>query len=149
MPIIPLPDDFSVFLKLLTDRGVKYLVIGGYAVAYHGYVRSTADLDVWVEVSTNNANALVTAFAEFGFAVDRLSPDLFLAEDRIVRMGLPPFRIEILTTISGVTFGEVYDKRVVVRWGGTDVPIIDLASLKANKQAAGRYQDLDDLENLP
>jgi hypothetical protein len=147
--MIPLPDDFSEFLKLLTDRGVKYLLVGGYAVAYHGYVRSTADLDVWVEVSPSNANALVAALAEFGFAVDRLGPDLFLTEDRIVRMGLPPFRIEVLTTISGVAFSEVYDKRETVRWGDTDVPIIDLVSLKANKRAAGRYQDLDDLENLP
>jgi predicted nucleotidyltransferase len=147
--MIPLPDDFSEFLKLLTDRGVKYLLIGGYAVAYHGYVRSTADLDVWVEVSPSNANALVAALAEFGFAVETLGPDLFLTEDRVVRMGLPPFRIEVLTTISGVTFSEVYDKREIVRWSGTDVPIIDLASLKANKRAAGRYQDLDDLENLP
>lgn len=149
MPTIPLPDDFSEFLKLLNNHGVRYLLIGGYAVAYHGYVRSTADLDVWVENSENNANALVSALGEFGFSVDKLSPELFLVEHRIVRMGLPPFRIEVLTTISGLEFRKTYDRRIVERWSEIEVPIIDLASLKINKRAAGRHQDLDDLENLP
>ena len=149
MPTIPLPDDFSEFLKLLNNHGVRYLLIGGYAVAYHGYVRSTADLDMWVEISENNANALVSALGEFGFSVDKLSPKLFLVEHRIVRMGLPPFRIKVLTTISGLEFRKTYDRRIVERWSEIEVPIIDLASLKINKRAAGRHQDLDDLENLP
>ncbi|GMQ81577.1 MAG: nucleotidyl transferase AbiEii/AbiGii toxin family protein [Rhodothermia bacterium] len=149
MPTIPLPDDFSEFLKLLKDHSVRYLLIGGYAVAYHGYVRSTADLGVWVEISEDNAVALVSALNEYGFSVGKLSPDLFLVERRIVRMGLPPFRIEVLTTISGLEFQDSYKRRIIEQWGEIDVSIIDLVSLKVSKRAAGRHQDLDDLENLP
>jgi Aminoglycoside-2''-adenylyltransferase len=149
MPTIPLPNDFSEFLKLLNKHRVKYLLIGGYAVAYHGYVRATADLDIWVEQSAENAEAIVAGLTEFGFTVEKLNPDLFLVDDRVVRMGLPPFRIEILTSVSGIEFQESYYKRIEENWSNTDISIIDLASLKVNKKAAGRHQDLDDLENLP
>ncbi len=149
MPTIPLPDDFSEFLKLLNKHRVRYLLVGGYAVAYHGYVRATADLDIWVEQSRTNAEAIVACLTEFGFTVDKLNPELFLVSDRVVRMGLPPFRIEILTSVSGLEFQDSYDQRIEENWSHTDISIIDLANLKINKKAAGRHQDLDDLENLP
>ncbi len=149
MPTIPLPNDFSEFLKLLNKHRVRYLLVGGYAVAYHGYVRATADLDIWVEQSTENADAIVVCLTEFGFTVEKLEPGLFLVSDRVVRMGLPPFRIELLTSVSGLEFQDSYDQRIEENWSDTIISIIDLASLKVNKKAAGRHQDLDDLENLP
>lgn len=149
MPTALLPDDFREFLKLLTAHRVKYLLVGGYAVAYHGYVRSTADLDIWIEQSPENAAAMVSCLIDFGFQVDQLKPDLFMVDDRVIRMGLPPFRIEVLTNISGVRFQEAWSSRVTDNWDGIEVSILDLTWLKVNKAAAGRHQDLDDLEHLP
>jgi len=149
MPTIPLPNDFSEFLKLLNKHQVRYLLVGGYAVAYHGYVRATADLDVWIDQTPSNAVSLVASLTEFGFQVESLVPEIFLVDDRVIRMGLPPFRIEVLTSISGVDFAQAHEHRVTEKWEGVEIPIIDLVHLKANKKAAGRHQDLDDLENLP
>jgi len=146
---IELPRDFSEFLRLLNDREVRYLVIGGYAVGYHGYPRATNDLDVWIAIAPDNAARVVGALEEFGFGSAELTTDLFLKEDSIIRMGLPPMRIEILTTISGVSFETCYRDRVEGVFGGTEVTLISLDDLKRNKRASGRYKDLDDLEHLP
>lgn len=145
---ISLPSDFQEFLKLLNAQKIKYLVIGGYAVGYHGYPRATKDLDVFVALDPKNAKKLVAALQEFGFDTPDLSPDLFL-QDRIVRMGVPPLRIEVTTQISGVTFEECYKNRVVAVLDGVRVNLIGLAKLKKNKKASGRHKDLDDLEHLP
>lgn len=146
---IELPRDFSEFLRLLNDREVRYLVIGGYAVGYHGYPRATNDLDVWIAIAPDNAARVVEALEDFGFGSAELTTDLFLKEDSIIRMGLPPMRIEILTTISGVSFETCYQDRVEGVFGGTEVTLISLDDLKRNKRASGRYKDLDDLEHLP
>jgi hypothetical protein len=143
-----LPPDFKDFLKLLNSRKVKYLLIGGYAVAYHGYSRATADMDLWIAIEPENAKSLVAALSEFGFAADTLEPGLFLQEGKIVRMGVPPLRIEILTTISGVSFSECYRDRVLGKFDEVYVPIISLQHLKTNKKASGRFKDLSDLEHL-
>lgn len=148
MAPIPLPPDFSAFLRLLNEHEVRYLLIGGYAVGYHGYVRATADMDIWVPRERANSEHLVLALKEFGFDVPELTPDVFLAKDRILRMGNPPMRIKISTTIDGVTFNECYDDRVVAEWSDVSVNIISLAMLKTNKLASGRPQDIDDLEHL-
>src|SRR6266581_5807039 len=94
--------DFKEFLQCLNEHGVEYLLIGGHAVAHHGYPRATGDMDVWVAVSEANAEKIVKALAAFGFDVPELSPRLFLQKDRIIRMGVEPNRIEIQTGISGV-----------------------------------------------
>ncbi len=146
---ISLESDFKEFLKLLNANRVKYLVIGGYAVGYHGYPRATNDLDVWVAISPNNAKKLVNLLRKFGYATSELSQDLFLREWSIVRMGVPPIRIEITTTISGVTFTECYTQRVIDEIDGIRVNLINLDQLKINKKASGRNKDLDDLEHLP
>src|SRR5438874_524366 len=127
-----LEDDFREFLRLLNSHGVEYLVIGGHAVGHHGYPRSTADMDVWVGISPENAGKIVAALRDFGFTGETVSPALFLEDHQIVRMGIQPFRIEVLTTISGVSFAECYPKRVRATLDGIEVPIIDLASLRAN-----------------
>ena len=144
-----LPPDFKEFLRLLNENGVEYLLVGGYAVAYHGYPRTTGDMDIWVGKTPENAGRLVTVLKEFGFDVPNLSPDLFLDERKVVRMGVPPVRIEILTSVSGVSFADCFRNRVVESLEGIPVNIISLNDLKRNKEAAGRYRDLDDLENLP
>ncbi|MFA5874968.1 MAG: hypothetical protein WC832_13495 [Anaerolineales bacterium] len=146
---IELPLDFKEFLKLLNEKSVRYLLIGGYAVGYHGYPRATNDMDIWIAVHPENAERVVNALREFGFDLPELTPDLFLQENKIVRMGNPPMRLEITTGISGVKFDECYASRVVDLLDGVEVNIIDLPHLKVNKKAAGRLKDLADLENLP
>ena len=136
-------------MKLLNAHQVEYLLIGGYAVAYHGYPRATADMDIWIATHPQNAEKIVAALKEFGFDLPELSTELFQKEGQIIRMGVPPVRIEIATTISGVRFEECFTARVVDELDGVAVTMIDLAHLKINKKAAGRYKDLNDLENLP
>ncbi len=136
-------------MKLLSSHGVEFLLIGGYAVGIHGYPRGTADLDVWVASTPANAQRIVDALREFGFGAPELNPSLFLDPDRVVRMGVPPLRIDILTTIAGVSFDDCFSRREVVTVGEIDVSVISLADLKANKQATGRSQDLADVEHLP
>jgi hypothetical protein len=136
-------------LRLLKERQIEYLLIGGYAVGYYGYPRATADMDIWVAINSQNADKLVAAFKDFGFDVPELSSGLFLKPDQIIRMGVPPIRLEIVTTISGVSFDECYPDRVVDILDGIQVNLISLQHLKINKKASGRFKDLNDLENLP
>lgn len=146
---IVLPPDFKEFLKLLNDHNIKYLLIGGYAVGYHGYPRATNDMDIWIAIDSENAELMIKVLKEFGFDTPQLSKDLFLEENKILRMGVAPMRIEILTSISGVNFEECYQQKVVDEIDGIQVDIINLEQLKINKKASGRHKDLDDFENLP
>ena len=148
MAIPSLPKDFKEFLKLLNSQHVKYLLIGGYAVGYYGYPRATADMDVWIAMLSDNAERIVKVLKEFGFDSPKLNSGLFLEKGKIIRMGLPPFRIEVLTTISGVDFDECYQEREQAVIDGVQVNLISLKHLKLNKKAAGRHKDLDDLEHL-
>jgi hypothetical protein len=149
MAMIQIPPDFKEFLRLLNFHQVEYLLIGGYAVGYYGFVRATGDMDVWVKINPDNAIKVVSALKEFGFAVPELSPELFLKEDQIVRMGVPPLRLEILTTISGVEFTACFKNRLIAQIDDLDVNLINLEDLKLNKRASRRLKDLLDLENLP
>jgi hypothetical protein len=133
---------------LLNLHEVKYLLVGGHAVSYHGYPRATADMDLWIAISPQNSGKVVAVLKEFGFDVPELNPDLFLDENKIIRMGLPPLRIEIITSISGVNFDECYSERIFDTIDGVEVSIISLKHLKINKKASGRFKDLDDLEHL-
>jgi predicted nucleotidyltransferase len=146
---IELPSDFREFLKLLNANGVEYLLIGGYAVGYHGYPRATNDIDIWIATNEINASRITRVLKEFGFDTPDLTPELFLQKDRMVRLGLPPMRIEVLVEISGVQFSECYKERVDDVIDGIPVNLISLKHLKLNKKASGRYKDLDDLEHLP
>jgi len=149
MATIRLPPDFKEFLRSLNAHKVEYLLIGGYAVNYHGYPRATADMDIWVAVHPANADRVVAALKEFGFDLPELSPELFLRQWQIIRLGVPPVRIEIATTISGVDFAECHAERVKDTLDGVPVSLISLKHLKLNKKASGRHQDLADLEHLP
>jgi len=134
---------------LLNSRRVEYLLVGGYAVGFHGYSRPTGDLDVWIAVSPENAERVRQALVEFGFSQENVPANLFTDPDRIVRMGVPPVRLEIITAISGVKFAPCYASRVQAEIDGVPVNVISLDDLKANKRAAGRHKDLNDLEQLP
>jgi hypothetical protein len=144
-----LPDDFKEFLRLLNAHDVDYLVVGGYAVGLHGYPRATIDLDLWVRATPDNAAHVIDALHAFGFDVPAIEPRLFTDPLSIVRFGVPPFRIEIMTSIDGVEYDACRRNATVVDVEGVTLPIISLADLKANKRASGRNKDLADLDHLP
>ena len=143
-----LNQDFKEFFQFLNESKVQYLIVGGYAVAFHGQPRYTKDIDVWVEISQENAARIVEAIALFGLSSPDLQPPDFLAPDRIIQIGYEPSRIDLLTTIPGVDFAECYPVRVTAEVDGVKVDFIDLNNLKKNKRASGRHQDLADIEKL-
>lgn len=141
--------DFRDFLTCLNDAGVEYLVVGGHAVAYYGYVRPTRDLDVWVAVSPANAERLVTAVnAFFGAPLAGLAKEWFLDLENVTRFGAVPNLIEILPGVSGGDFAQAFPRRVVCEIDGQRVNLISLSDLIANKQASGRLKDQADIEEL-
>ena len=142
--------DFKEFLQLLIDRQIVFLVIGGYAVSWHGEPRNTEDIDIWVERSPTNAAKLVSALKDFGFDQPNLSADLFLRESGIVQMGVEPWRIDLFTSIPGVEFAPCYERREIWPISDLQVPIISLSDLRINKIASGRPKDFADLaHHLP
>ncbi len=147
--MIRLPPDFKECLALFNAHRVEYLLIGGYAVAVHGFPRATQDMDLWISASRENAEKVLAAVHEFGFPLQSLSADDFTEPGKVVWMGNPPLRIDILNEIGGVKFSECVKRRVLVDIDGMPTPVIGLADLKINKKAAGRLKDLADLEELP
>jgi hypothetical protein len=140
--------DFREFIELLNENSVRYLVVGGYAVAFHGHPRYTKDLDVWVELSPDNADKIIAALKKFGFGSLGLKPADFLERDQIVQLGYPPTRIDILTTLEALKFEDCYQTKVEAEIQGLHIDFIDIENLKKNKRATGRPQDLADAENL-
>lgn len=149
MATIRLPIDFAEFLRSLRSNGVEYLLVGGYAVGLYGYPRATADIDLWIRRSPENAERTVRAIRDFGFDVPALSADLFLREGQVIRMGLPPLRIEVLTSVSGLDFEDCWAERREMMLGGEPVSLPSLEHLRRNKAASGRPKDLEDLRHLP
>ena len=147
--MVKLPPDFKEFLSLLHTHHVEYLLVGGYAVAAHGYPRFTGDIDLWIQTSTENSERVLQVCREFGFDVPSLTAELFKDPNQMTRMGNPPLRIEILNSVSGLTFDAAWENRIVKQWDGVPVSLISLHDLRTNKQASGRLKDLADLENLP
>jgi predicted nucleotidyltransferase len=143
-----LNQDFKEFIQLLNNNQVRYLVLGGYAVAIHGYPRYTKDIDIWVEMSLLNSHKLLKALEQFGFGSLGLTPNDFLTPDQVVQLGYPPNRIDLITTPDGVEFETCYLSKIEVEIDNIVVKFIDLENLKKNKRASGRLQDLADLENL-
>jgi hypothetical protein len=130
----------------LNSREVEYLVVGGYAVNYYGYARATADLDVWIGITPENAEAAASVVRAFGFS--QVQAAAFLEPGKVIRMGVPPVRLEILTTISGVEFADCYARRLEAELDGVRVNFILLDDLRRNKRASGRLKDLLDLDRL-
>jgi hypothetical protein len=144
-----LSDDFRDFLTCLNEAAVEYLIVGGHAVAYYGYVRPTRDMDVWIAVSPDNAERLVRAVkAFFGDELKGLAKEWFLDAENVTRFGAVPNLIEIVPTISGGNFSEAYGRKVVAEVDGQKTNLISLDDLLANKRASGRLKDLTDVEEL-
>jgi predicted nucleotidyltransferase len=147
--VTKLPRDFKDFLRLLSSHQVEYLVIGGYAVAHHAYPRPMADFDVWIALNPVYASRAVSAIAAFGFEQPDLTTDLLMTPGRIVRMGMPPMRLEVMNMIDGVEFADCYARCIVSDVEGIAVNMISLDDLKKNKAASGRNKDKNDLDHLP
>jgi predicted nucleotidyltransferase len=140
--------DFRELLALLNDHKVEYIVIGGYALAFHGVPRLTADLDILVKPDPENALHIMQALDQFGFKSVNLCADDFQKPDQVIQLGLPPVRVDILTSITGVSWTEVFLGRVEGEYGDIRVFYIGREQFIANKRATGRKRDLADLEAL-
>lgn len=147
MPTTRIPPDFREFLKLLAAHEARFLLIGGYAVNAFGYVRNTVDMDVWIASDQENQQRVILALRDFGFP--NATIDLLAEPDAMLRMGVPPLRLEVLKSIAGVEFEDCWIRRIVLNDGDLSIPLISLPDLKKNKLAAGRSKDLLDLEELP
>lgn len=142
-----LEEDLREFVALLNAREVRYLIVGAFAVAYHGYPRFTGDINIFVERSHENAR-LLDVIEQFGFGELNISVEDFLHEDHVIQLGVAPCRIDLLTFLSGVNFQEAWATRKYGELDGLTVPFISKELLRNNKEASGRSQDVADLEHL-
>ncbi len=148
MATIELHRDFREFLRLLSSNGTRYLLVGGHAVGYYGHPRATGDMDIWIAVDEENARRVARTVREFGMPANQAKESLFMESGKVIRMGVPPVRIELLTGVSGVEFDDCFEQREIVEIDGVPINIISLAMLKRNKKASGRLRDLEDLRHL-
>ena len=143
-----LSPDFKEFIKLLNVHSVKYLIVGGYALAFHGHPRYTKDIDIWIESSMDNAHKLLKVLTDFGFESIQLSATDFIAADNVIQLGFPPNRIDILTSVDGITFEESVLQAIIIQIDDVAINLIGIQELITNKTASGRLQDLADVEKL-
>ncbi|MEX2403168.1 MAG: nucleotidyltransferase [Balneolales bacterium] len=141
--------DFKEFIGLLNDHKVEYLLVGGYAVIIYGYPRYTGDIDIWIKPTRTNAQKLLRALADFGFADLNLGVDDFTEPNQIIQLGQQPTRIDLLTSVDGIEFEESSNNAMAFTIENILVRVIGITQLRENKQASGRHKDLDDLKNLP
>lgn len=147
---LALPQDFKDLLKLLLDHEVRFLIVGGYAVVFHGYPRFTGDLNIWVDNTESNAAKIVASLKQFGFDSPNLKAEMFMAKDSLTRMGVEPMKIEIFTHISGLIFANSFINAATLKIEDSiSIPFLSLEDLKKSKRSSGRAQDIADLENLP
>jgi hypothetical protein len=140
--------DFREFIALLNAKNVKYLVIGGYAVAYHGYPRYTKDIDFWIWLNEDNAKKIVEAIHAFGMASMNIKVEDFMSADTVIQLGMPPNRIDILTDLEMLDFETCYAQRETANFEGLDIAVLDLDNLIKSKLNAGRPQDKVDAKKL-
>jgi predicted nucleotidyltransferase len=140
--------DFKDMLSALSAEGVEFLVVGAYAMAAHGIPRATGDLDFWVRPSEENARKVMEALERFGAPTQGISVEDFNVPDTVFQIGIAPSRIDLLTAVDGVTFDEAWSRRIHVKLGSVEVPVIGLEELIRNKEAVGRLRDLADVEEL-
>ena len=141
-------DDLKEFFRLLNEKNVEYVIVGGYAVAFHGFVRATKDIDVLFHNTPANIKRLIAALVGFGIQESEMVMNTFSEQGRIVRMGSPPMMIELINAIGGVTFEEIWQNKVSGHYGDAPVFFISKSDLLKSKKAAGRPQDIRDLEEL-
>ncbi len=140
--------DFNELLKLFNAHKVEYIIVGGYALAFHGAPRYTGDIDILIKSDDDNAQRVLSALEEFGFGSIGLTKSDFLSPDKVVQLGVPPVRVDIITSISGVTWEEAVSGRVQGKYGNTSVYYIGRDQFIENKRTIGRKKDLADLEAL-
>jgi hypothetical protein len=143
-----LNEDFKEFAGLFHSNQVEYLIVGGYALAAYGHPRYTGDLDFWIGTEARNALRVLKALDEFGFGALGIGLADLTTPNRVIRMGFPPRRIDLLTSIDGVEFGSSFKRRISVAMDGVVLNFISLDDFKINKRATGRHKDLADLEAL-
>ena len=143
-----LSNDLREFLELLNSRGVEYVIVGAHSLAFHGRPRYTGDLDILIRAIPKNAAKLIDVLNEFGFADSRFRVSDFTTPDQVIQLGRAPSRIDLLTSISGVTSDEAFETRIPAELDGIPVFILGRESLVRNKRAVGRPQDLVDLDSL-
>jgi hypothetical protein len=143
-----LQKDLREFIALLSELDVRFLIVGAFAVAYHGYFRYTSDIDIFIDRSSDNAKRMLEAVQRFRFADSKLTVEDFSKEDQVIQLGIAPNRIDVMTFLSGVSFSEAWASREQAELDGLSVPFISKDLLKRNKATCGRLQDLADLEYL-
>jgi predicted nucleotidyltransferase len=142
------PKDFKEFVELLNWKKVKYLLVGGYALAYHSRPKYTEDIDFWIEPTQVNAQKMLSVIDEFGFASLSLTQEDFTNPDMVIQLGMPPLRIDIMTGVSGLDFETAYEHRIEDEYDGLTVSIISLEDLLINKKESGRKKDFADIDWL-
>jgi hypothetical protein len=143
-----LPNDFKELLELFNKHRVEYLVVGGYALAFHGAPRVTGDIDLFIRPAPENAERILTALDEFGFGSLILSKDDLTTPGMVVQLGVPPIRIDLITRVSGVSWEKADAGKAAGRYGETPVHFIGREDLITNKKATGRAKDIADVEAL-
>lgn len=143
-----LDQNFKEFIQSLNANGVKYLVVGGFAVAYHGYPRYTKDIDFWIWVSPENASRMLQAIRNFGFGTLGLTEEDFLNPANVIQIGQEPNRIDLILDLEGMDFEKCFQLRQEVVFEGTPINFIDLDNLIKSKRLAGRRKDLLDVDEL-
>jgi|SRR5690606_20466029 len=140
--------DFIDFIELLNEQQVKYMVVGAFALSFHGRPRNTGDLDIWIKPDAENAGKMVKVIEEFGFGQLGLNDEDFLRENYVTQLGYPPLRIDILNAISGVNFDDAFHTRLETEIDGLQISFISAEDLIRNKRCVGRPKDLGDIDAL-
>jgi predicted nucleotidyltransferase len=144
-----LVQDFKEFIELLNKHQVEYMIVGGYSVAYHGYVRYTGDIDIWVNPNGVNAERIMLALSDFGFGTIDLSVEDFIEPDRVVQFGVAPLRIDLMTSVSGLPdFDKIKERTQIVTIDNLSIPMIGYADLISNKKHTDRPKDKLDIQEL-
>jgi hypothetical protein len=141
-------DDFIDFINLLNIHKVQYMVVGAHALAFHGRPRHTGDLDIWIKPSIENASKMILVLDDFGFGSLGLKVEDFMRENYVTQLGYPPLRIDILNSISGVSFDSANNNKILGDFDGVTIPFINISDFILNKRAIGRAKDLGDIDSL-
>lgn len=139
---------FAEILRAFRDEGVEHLVIGAHALAVHGHVRATLDIDLWVRPTRENALRTWRALERFRAPLSKMKLDDFAEPEVLYQIGMPPSRIDIMTSVTGLDFDAAWPNRVMARFGDVEAPVLGLDDMRTAKQASGRLKDLADLEEL-
>lgn len=139
--------DFREFIKAINANGVEYVIVGAFALAFHGHPRATGDMDIWVRPLEPNAVRLLKALSDFGFTGLNLKKEDVLS-GKVIQLGYPPVRIDLVTVLDGLNSGDIWDTRALGKFGDLTISYLGRAAFIKNKRALGRHKDLADLELL-